>query len=167
MGEEGTIRVGRTIPDSLKGLVQYIALPPKSAEGPQKVGEVIEFYGELGLMKVPGEMELGICVFHKRPLVQEQMERHLSTQELLYAIDDDFIAVAAPGGPGAKAPLASELVALEVRRGEGLLFQKGCWHWAPYPFAKESFALVGFSRGTATADMDIQPLGREITLSPR
>jgi hypothetical protein len=165
MGEKDVIRAGRTIPDSLKGLVQYIALPPKTAEGPQKVAGVIEFYGELGLMKVPGEMELGICVFHKRPLVQEQMERHANTQELLYAVDDDFIAVAAPGEPGSKAPLASQLVALQVRRGEGLLFQKGCWHWAPYPFSDESYALVGFARGTATRDMDIQPLDRKVTIA--
>ena len=164
MGENDKVPVGRTIPDSLKGSVQYISLPPKSAEGPQKVGGVIEFYGELGLMKVPGEMELGICVFHKRPLVLEQMERHAGTQELLYAVDNDFIAVAAPGRPG-KAPLASDLVALKVRRGEGLLFQKGCWHWAPYPFAEESYALVGFARGTATADMDIQPLDRKVTIA--
>ena len=126
---------------------------------------MIEFYGELGLMRCPGEMELGICVFHKRPLVVDQMERHAKTLELLYAVDEDFIAVAAPSEPGGKAPRISELVALKVRRGEGLLFQKGCWHWAPYPFAQESFALVGFARGTASADMDIQPLPTKIMIS--
>ncbi len=165
MGEGNRISVQRVVPDGLKGLVQYIARPPRAGQGPQKVGEVIEFYGELGLMSCPGEMELGICVFHKRPLVLDQMERHARTQELLYAVDADFIAVAAPSEPGGKVPQASEVVALEVRRGEGLLFQKGCWHWAPYPFARESFALVGFARGTASADMDIQPLAAPLTIS--
>ncbi len=158
-----TIRVTRTVPDAMKALVQYIALPQKSAEEAQKVTEV-EFYGELGLMKVPAEMELGICVFHKRPLVQEQMERHVGTQELLYAVDQDFIAVAAPNAPGGRTPAASGLVALEVRHGEGLLFQKGCWHWAPYPYTDESYALVGFARGTASKDMDIKPLGRKVKI---
>ena len=159
------VSVRRTLPEGLKGIVQWISRPAAAAGGPQKVGDVIEFFGELGIMDCPGEMELGICVFHERPLVLDQMERHARTPELLYAIDEDFIAVAAPSEPGGKAPRLSELVALRVRRSEGLLFQAGCWHWAPYPFSKESFALVGFARGTASKDMTIQPLGRTITIS--
>jgi hypothetical protein len=166
MGEENMISVRRTVPENLEGVVQWIARPPRAADGSQKIGEVIEFYGELGLMKCNGELELGICVFHKRPLVLDQMELHAHTQELLFAIDEDFIAVAAPSEPGGGAPRLADLVALKVRRGEGLLFQKGCWHWAPYPFAEESFALVGFARGTASKDMLIRPLGRKITIVP-
>ena len=91
------------------------------------------------------------------------MEQHLRSQELLYAIDDDFIAVTAPDDGG--APRLSELVALKVKRGEGLLFQKGVWHSAPYPFSAESFALVGFTRGTATKDMIIRDIGRKIAIA--
>ncbi len=165
MGAVDRVSVRRTLPESLKGIVQWIARPVQVA-GRQKVGGVIEFFfGELGVMNCPGEIEFGICVFHERPLVLNQMERHALTPELLYAIDEDFIAVAAPSEPGGKAPRLSELAALKVRRGEGLLFQAGCWHWAPYTFSNESFALVGFARGTATEDMTIQPLGRTITIS--
>lgn len=165
MSEGDRISVRQTLPQSLKGLVQLIARPPRAADGSQKIGEVIEFYGELALMECRGELEFGICVFHKRPMVLDQMERHARTPELLYAIDEDFIAVAAPSEPGGETPRLSELVALRVRRGEGLLFQTGAWHWAPYPFAEESFALVGFARGTASTDMVIRDLGRKITIA--
>ncbi len=165
MSEKDSIGVRRTLPESLKGLVQHIARPARGHGGTQPIGEVIEFYGELGLIECRGQLEIGICVFHKRPPVLDQMEMHEHTQELLYAIDDDFIAVAAPGEAGGGAPLLSELVALRVKRGEGLLFQKGVWHWAPFPFAAESFALVGFARGTATTDMIVRDLGRKITIA--
>ncbi len=167
MSATDTIPVQRTVPKHLEGLVQLVARPARPEGGPPDLGVDVEFYGELGLLECPGKMELGICIFRRRPMVLDKMERHVGTPELLYAVDDSFIAVAAPDAPGGGAPDPSALVALEIHRGEGLVFARGCWHWAPYPFAKESFALVGFARGTATADMDIRPLGREITISPR
>ena len=167
MSEIDRIAVRRTLPESLKGLVRQIARPSGDGNRSQRIGEVIEFYGELGLIECRGELEIGICVFRNRPLVLDRMERHVMTQELLYAIDDDFIAVAAPNEAGGEVPRLSELVALRVKRGEGLLFQKGVWHWAPYPFAAESFALVGFARGTATTDMIVRDLGRKIMIAPK
>jgi hypothetical protein len=160
-----TIIARRTLPETMKGIVQWVARPRQVAGGPQEIGGVIQFFSELGLMKCRGELEFGICVFHKRPLVLDQMERHARSAEILYAVDEDFIAVAAPSEPGGRAPRLSELVALKVKRGEGLIFQEGCWHWAPYTSAEESFALVGFARKTATKDMTILPLGRTITIS--
>jgi hypothetical protein len=158
-----TITAQRTLPDALTGIVQWVARPQRSGGG-QDVGGVIDFFGELGLMKCPGELELGICVFRRRPLELDRMECHYGSAEILYAVDDDFIAVAAPGGPDGKSPRLSDLAAFHVRRGEGLLFDKGCWHWAPFTFGEESFALVGFARGTSTKDMTILPLGRTITI---
>lgn len=167
MSTPTTIRVVTEIPASLASSVKRIARPPRDPGGPPTANDAITWFGELGVIRCRSELELGICVFRRRPSVIDRMEQHARTQELLYAIDDDFIAVAAPADPATKAPRLSDLAAVIVRRGEGLLFQTGAWHWAPFPMKDESFALVGFARGTATKDMIVRELGQTIIISSR
>ena len=165
MSASTTIHVVTEIPASLASAVKRISRPPRNSGSPPTANDAITFFGELGVMQCRSELELGICVFRQRPALIDRMEQHEKTQELLYAIDDDFIAAVAPADPATGGPRLSELTAVMVRRGEGLLFQTGAWHWAPFPMKEESFALVGFARGTATKDMIVRELGRTISIA--
>jgi hypothetical protein len=93
----------------------------------------------------------------------------VDTQELLYAIDDDFIVAAAPNPVrgSTNLPDLEKLVGVIIRRGEGVLFHREIWHSVPYPYKKESFALVCFAKGTAKGDMHMFKLEKKLILQAR
>jgi hypothetical protein len=158
------ITVAQAQPENLAGLAQLIRLPPLP-EGTRRLeADIIRFYGELGRVSYPADLELGICAYRKRPLLVDQLEHHASTQELLYAIDDDFIMPMAPDRGKDNVPDAERIIAIRVKRGEGVIFGKGVWHWVPYPLKEESFALVGFAWGTAAKDMTVCRLERKVEM---
>ena len=143
-------------------LGQIIRIPIDKGKKPDFVSEVIKFYGKLGIINGNGPFELGICIFKRRHFIVEQLEHHVHTQELLYAIDDDFIMPIAP--TLGNFPDLENMVAIRVRRGEGILFERGVWHWVPYPLKDESFALVGFAKDTAKNDLVIYDLDEKIRM---
>jgi hypothetical protein len=140
---------------------QAIIIPDKKTKKPDFESEAISFYGSLGLFDSKAPIEFGICKYGKRAFVVEQLEQHLRTQELLYAIDDDFIMPVALNivRGSTNAPDLQTLIAVRFRRGEGALIHRETWHWVPYPFKKESFALVGFAKDTAKEDLSTFNLG--------
>jgi ureidoglycolate hydrolase len=71
---------------------------------------------------------------------------------------------AAPNIEGANEPDLSKLVALRVRRGEGVVFARGVWHGVPFTLKEESFAVVGFSLDTAQNDMYFRDLDPRVTI---
>ena len=148
----------------LRGLAQLIRLPDSPQEESSTENTMVQFFGELGLLDCTGTLEIGICTYKRRALELDQMEQHTSTQELLVAMDDEFIMPIAPSKRDENAPDPERLVAVRMRRGEGIIFNKGIWHWAPFPLRAESFALVGFARGTARDDMRVVKLGERIEL---
>lgn len=176
MKSDRSLQVVDCTPEKLQGLAQLIRVPIEASLMPTEASAV-QFFGELAVIACRGEFEIGICTYRRRPLEVDQMEQHVGTQELLVAIDDDFLMPIAPSRPrgvvagsgsaspaGAAVPELSRLLAVRVRRGEGLVFGEGVWHWAPYPVRQESFALVGFRRGTAKNDMTVCRLEERITL---
>lgn len=119
-------------------------------------------YGPLAFLECEGPVEFGITRFNKRPLIVDKLEQHAETQEMLYAIDDDFIMPVAPIiYKGAEAwPDVGKLKAIRVKQGDGVIFKRGFWHWAPFPATRQnSSVLVGFKAGTAKNDIVIKPLG--------
>ena len=136
---------------------QVIGIPDPKKKKPDFESELIRFYGALGVFDSKVPVEFGICVYKKRELVIEQLEQHLGTQELLYAIDDDFIVAAATNAAhgSTNVPDLNKLIGVRIRRGEGVLFHRETWHSVPYSRDKESFALVCFAKGTAKDDMHI------------
>jgi ureidoglycolate hydrolase len=136
---------------------QVIGIPDVKTKKPDFESEAISFFGALAVFDSAVPLEFGICVYKKRELVVEELEQHLSTQELLYAIDDDFIVPVATNAVhgSANAPDLKNLIGVRIRRGEGVLFHRETWHSVPYPYKKESFALVCFAKDTAKEDMHI------------
>jgi len=123
-------------------------------------------YGALGVFDAKDTIEFGICTFKKRDLVIEQLEQHVLTQELLYAIDDDFIMPVATNiiQNSKNLPDIDNLIAVQLRRGEGVIFNKNTWHWVPFPYKEKSFALVGFIMDTAKKDLEIFDLKTKIRM---
>jgi hypothetical protein len=146
------------------GLGVIVGLPDSSVRAPDLESETIRFYGKLGVLESAAGIELGICAYKARPLVVDRMEQHRLSAELLLAVDDEFIMPAAPNIEGANEPDLSKLVALRVRRGEGVVFARGVWHGVPFTLKEESFAVVGFSLDTAQNDMYFRDLDPRVTI---
>jgi ureidoglycolate hydrolase len=154
------LKIAHVSAENFMNLGQIVTIP---IEGSRKVtleSPFFKFYGGLGIMDFSGPMELGVCTFRSRDFVVEELEQHAHTQELLYAIDGDFIMPVAPiekrnGGPW---PDLSKITAISVRQGEGVIFHRGIWHWAPFPLQPVSSVLVGFAKDTAENDLVIRKL---------
>jgi ureidoglycolate hydrolase len=148
---------------SCAGLGELLRLPA-AEKRPDIENEVIRFWAKLGLIAARKAVEFGICSYKKRPFEVDRLEQHRRSRELLYAVDDDFIMPVAPNLKDRNQPDLSSAVALRLRRGEGIIFSEGTWHWVPYPLKEESFALVGFALDTSKADIFFHDLTTKITM---
>lgn len=147
-------------------LGQIIYTPKESEREPTLQSDSFKFYGGIALMNIKNVFELGICTFNQRELETDQLEQHALTQELLFAIDGDFIMPVAPiiQKSGESWPDLDHLVAIRVRMGEGVVFNDGIWHWAPFPLKKSSSVIVGFEKDTADKDLVIRDLDSRIVM---
>jgi ureidoglycolate hydrolase len=147
-------------------LGQIIHTPKEGEREPTLQSESFKFYGGIALMNINEVFELGICTFNQRNLETAQLEQHALTQELLFAIDGDFIMPVAPiiQKKGDSWPDLDKLVAIRVRMGEGVVFNDGIWHWAPFPLKERSSVIVGFEKDTANKDLVIRDLDSMIVM---
>jgi hypothetical protein len=142
----------------LSGIGVSLRLPDPAVRRPDVENDLLRFFGKLGVIEAPGGVEFGICAYEHRDFVVENLEQHRRSDELLYAIDDDFLMPAAPNLAGVNQPDFSRACVLRVRRSEGVIFAPGAWHWVPYPVKEgKSFALVGFAIDTPANDMSFHP----------
>jgi len=139
----------------VKHIGQVIRLSRDPGVIPSLSSDVLDFYGGLAIIDSSASLELGICFFHHRPLLLDGLERHRKSQELIYAVDDDFIICAACHDEGRNGPDPATVTALRIPRASGIVFHRGIWHGVPFSLGKDSFALVGFAKGTANDDMTI------------
>ena len=65
---------------------------------------------------------------------------------------------------GESWPDLDNLVAIRVRMGEGVVFNDGIWHWAPFPLKASSSVIVGFEKDTADKDLVIRDLDSKIVM---
>jgi len=165
MFRKGELFVQNINEKNFKELGQIIRIPVEKGKKPDFESEIIRFYGKLGLINANRPFELGICIFKRRSFIVEKLEHHINTQELLYAIDDDFIMPVAPTLDN--VPDLDNIVAVRVNRSEGVVFERGIWHWVPYPLKDESFALVGFAKDTTENDLEIYTLDEKIRMIER
>lgn len=147
--------------ENFKKLGKVIKIPKEGEMKPLLESSFFKHYGPLGFIDCEGAVELGITTFRKRELLVDKLEQHAKTPELLYAIDGDFIMPVAPiiYKDGEAYPDLDNIMAMHVKQCEGVIFDDGMWHWAPYPYDKESSSvLVGFKKGTAENDIIIREL---------
>ena len=147
-------------------LGQIVTIPVEGSRKATLESPFFKFYGGLGFMEFSGPMELGVCTFKNRDSVVEELEQHARTQELLFAIDGDFIMPVAPieRRNGGEWPDLSRITAIRVRQGEGVIFHRGIWHWAPFPLQPISSVIVGFAKDTAENDLVTRKLAETFRL---
>jgi ureidoglycolate hydrolase len=147
-------------------LGQIIYTPKEGERKPTLKSDSFNFYGGIALMNIKDVFELGICTFKQRALETDQLEQHALSQEMLFAIDGDFIMPVAPiiQMNGQSWPDLDRLVAIRVRMGEGVVFNHGIWHWAPFPLKETSSVIVGFEKDTADKDLVIRDLDGKIVM---
>jgi len=147
-------------------LGQIIVTPKEGEREPSLQSEDFKFYGGIALMNIKNVFELGICVFNQRALETNELEQHAQTQELLFAIDGDFIMPVAPivQKNGEAWPDLDRVVAIRVPMGQGVVFNHGVWHWAPFPLKASASVIVGFEKDTADKDLVIRDLDSKIVM---
>ena len=152
------LKVIDTAKADLRGIGDELRLPGPGGRPPDVQNDIIRFFGKLGVIESSRAVEFGICAYQQRPFLVERLEQHRLTRELLYAVDQDFLMPVAPDVAGRDQPDLERAFALHIRRGTGVIFAPGAWHWVPYPFKGRSFALVGFALDTPKNDMHFYDL---------
>ena len=123
------------------------------------------YYGKLGVFKNIGDLQAGFCIAKKRPLILDKVEQHQLTEEVLMALKGDFLVAAIPVDEKTGEPDCARARAFAVEQGEGILFNKGVWHWTPFPQGEEATVLVLFKEDTPAKDFTAFTLAEEIELT--
>lgn len=121
---------------------------------PDAQSEIQTYYGQLAIMKCADSFQLGICIAKKREFVVDELEQHADTQELLAALKGDFITPVTSSieMDGKMVPDVNNIKAVRVNQGEGIVFEKGIWHWTPYAVTPTCDVLVAFKTDTPVND---------------
>jgi hypothetical protein len=147
---------------------KIIGIPEEGSMIPSVESSFFRHYGPLGYLACSDAFELGIATFNKRDLVFQQLEQHVKTQELCFAINGDFVMPVAPTRitDGAEYPDEDSIMAIHVKTGEGVILENGIWHGAPYPYGdkKQSSVLVLFKKDTVATDITFRELSAKYTL---
>ena len=160
------LKIREAAEKDLKGLGQLIKIPADSEKKPTSESPIHKFYGRLGVVPCNGTYEFGICSFRKREMVTRQLEQHLTTPELLFALNGDFVTPVAPviKRDGKTYPDFDKMFAIIIRENSGIILEKEVFHFALWPLKDNSSALVGFQKGVIEGDIIITELDEEIEL---
>lgn len=160
------LKVVEVTKENFAHIGQVIQIPDVENTPAQLQGDGFVHHAELAFIDTVGPLEFGITTFFKRPLKTNRLEQHAQTQELLLAMDGPFVMPVAPKMvvDGKEVPNISRLMAIYVKQGEGVIFHKGNFHWAPYALGERTSVLVGFEPKTWANDIIFYDLDEEIEL---
>lgn len=116
------------------------------------------FWDDLAEMNIEGKTGFAILEVNKRNKNFTNLERHVKTEEVFFAIDKDVIVLVGKATPNQEVPEIETVKAFKLEKGKGVLLYKGTWHWLPYPLAEKARLLVVFQQGTADYDLEIKNL---------
>lgn len=129
---------------------------------PDVRSDIQEYFGKLAIFPAAGDLQFGICIAKDRPLILDEMEQHVETAEILIALKGGFAVAFAPDGA---APDIQKASAVRVEQGQGVLLNKGVWHWTPYAIASPCEILVVFKENTPKNDFTSVKLDEPIEIS--
>ena len=137
----------------------------KRKENPEVVSEQFTMWVHEGRLEVDGEFFVGVSDLLKRPLRFASMERHLKSMELLLPLNGSMLLAMAPhqslDDPD-EEPKVDQVEVFEVKAGQAVIFNKGPWHWTPFPMDDVVTILVALRDGTLEeGDVIIKPLPEE------
>ena len=116
------------------------------------------FWDNLAEINIEGKTGLGILEVNKRSKNFTNLERHVKTEEVFFAIDRDVVVLVGKASPNQEVPDIETVKAFKLEKGKGIFLFKGTWHWLPYPLAEKARLLVIFQQGTVDYDLEIKDL---------
>jgi len=116
------------------------------------------FWDDLAEMNIEGKTGFGILEVNKRNKDFTNLERHVKTEEVFFAIDKDVVVLVGKATPNQEVPEIETVKAFKLEMGKGIFLYKGTWHWLPYPLAEKARLLVVFQQGTVDYDLEIKDL---------
>lgn len=125
---------------------------------PKMEENTFTFWDDLAEMNIEGKTGFAILEVNKRSKDFTNLERHVKTEEVFFAIDKDVVVLVGKATPNQEVPELETVKAFKLENGKGVLLYKGTWHWLPYPLAKKARLLVIFQQGTADYDLEIKNL---------
>lgn len=125
---------------------------------PKLKEKIFTFWDGLAVMKAEGDIGFSLLEVVKREREFSKFERHLSTQEVFFAIDGDVIVIVGEPTPNMDRPDLGRAAAFRLIAGEGILMHKGTWHWVPYPYGDKAHLLIVFRAGTPDEDVEIKDM---------
>ena len=158
------IKAQHVTPENFQAFGKVISVTAKPQ--PDTQSDIQTFYGQLAMMQCHGSIEFGVCVAKNRAFVVDILEQHAETAELLAALRGDFITPVTTSVviDGKEYPDMEKVVAVQVNQGEGVVFDKGIWHWTPYAVTESSDVLVAFKADTPKNDFISSELSEEIII---
>ena len=113
------------------------------------------FWNNLAQLTNEGKVDFCMLEVVERERSFSKIERHLKTEEAFFALDGDCIMLASDPTPGEKYPNPEETAAFYLEQGKGVIFDRGAWHWLPFPLKEKNRLLVLCRQGTSDEDCEI------------
>lgn len=147
-----TVKAKRISPEVMEGLGKAVCITAETK--PDAETDIQSYYGQLAIMNCEDAIQIGICVAKNREYVVDEMEQHVQTSELLFAVKGDFVTAVAPSVEvsGTLRPDMDNVKAVRVNQGEGIFFDESVWHWTPYAITPTCDVLVAFKKDTPKND---------------
>ena len=122
---------------------------------PKMKENTFTFWDDLAEINIEGKTGFGILEVNKRNKNFTNLERHVKTEEVFFAIEKDVVVLVGKATPNQEVPEIETVKAFKLEKGKGVLLYKGTWHWLPYPLVEKARLLVVFQQGTADYDLEI------------
>jgi len=133
-----------------------VVMPPETAE-PTIANDDLTYWKQQALVKIKGDIEIGVLKVKKHEMMFNEMEKHNETPEMLIGLDGDFVVPVAP--PSEDIPSLEQIEAFHVKHGQAIIMDTDCWHGGPKPLDKnEVTILVIFKDNTSQNDLVLKEL---------
>ena len=141
----------------------YGCLLSSSSAQPLAQNSELTYWGKVCELKMGDVASTGILYGHDREPVIKSLERHVSTPEVLVALEGDSIILF--GKPAPDIGNIDDLKAFYIKQGDAFAMHPGTWHWVGIPVGgKSSKFLVVFASGTEANDLEVRDLQEEIKI---
>jgi ureidoglycolate hydrolase len=148
---------------SAKKFQPYGDVLSETKDQPMADDDVITYYGQISKIAFGKLVSTGFLLGHKRALVTNKLERHAKTPEVLVALENDAIILAALSEPDGDS--VKDISAFYVKQGQAVVLNKRTWHWTPFPTTAETCKfLVMFNDQTEFEDLTIKDLEEVIEI---
>lgn len=123
----------------------------------------VTYWSKISEFIMSENISTGILIGHSREPIYTQLERHFNTPEIIVALDNDAVFIAAKPTPDQDA--IKEPRAFLIKRGEAVMLYPATWHYVPCPVNnKDAKYLIIFANNTESTDLFFKNLEKEIVV---